>query len=297
MTNRTILYGYNIENGKFTVNEEEAETVKKIYHLYAQGKPLKSIANILTEKKVVYFNGEANWNKNTVSRILGNKHYTGDEKYPQILSEFEFEAVRKEKEIKSFTKEKQSPLLEHLKTICYCGECGKRIKRLSKWSRREKWMCEKGCKCNLYIDDKLLESAILNIYQSVYHNPDILYLSAHSEYIPTNEVKKEENKLFRLMEQPMINFKTLAHSILDAATVRFNCCEFDKRELSEIMINDFEGKKEMKPFDFVKRYVKKVKINAQGELTAVFINDAVVTVIGGKENDTGITKASNGYCS
>lgn len=281
MTYRTILYGYNIENGKIIVNLKEAETVKEIFNLYTQGKSLKTIASILTEKKVVFFNGEVKWNKNTISRMIGNAHYKGDNEYPPILSETEFKSVNKEREIKSFVKEKQSPLLEHLKTICYCGECGKRIKRLSKWSSREKWMCEKGCKCNLYIDDKLLESAILNIYQTVYHNPDILYLSAHSEYIPTNEVKKEENELFRLMEQPMINFKTLAHSILDAATVRFNCCEFDKRELSEIMINDFEGKKEMKPFDFVKRYVKKIKINAQGELTAVFINDAVVTVTGG----------------
>ncbi len=281
MTYRTILYGYNIENGKIIVNLKEAETVKEIFNLYTQGKSLKTIASILTEKKVVFFNGEVKWNKNTISRMIGNAHYKGDNEYPPILSESEFEVVSKEKEIKSFAKEKQSPLLEHLKTICYCGECGKRIKRLSKWSSREKWMCEKGCKCNLYIDDKLLESAILNIYQSVYHNPDILYLSAHSEYIPTNEVKKEENELFRLMEQPLINFKTLAHSILDAATVRFNCCEFDKRELSEFIINDFKGKKEMKPFDFVKRYVKKVKINAQGELTAVFINDAVVTVTGG----------------
>ncbi len=293
MTNRTILYGYNIENGKFTVNEEEAETVKKIYHLYAQGNPLKSIANILTEKKVVYFNSEANWNKNTVSRILSNEHYKGDEKYPAILSESEFETVSKERKSKSFVKEKQSPILEHLKTVCFCVECGGRIKRISKWSNREKWMCEKGCKCSRYIDDKVLEAAMLELHQKIYDNPDALSLLACSRYIPTLEIRKEENELFRLLEQPSMNFKTLAQSVLNVTTARFNCCEFDKRELSEMLVDKLKFNQGTDILIFVKRYVKKIKIYATGKISAVFINDAEVIITGGEENDTNFAKASH----
>ena len=40
MAIRTILYGYDVENGKTVINIQESEIVKKVFSLYAEGKTL-----------------------------------------------------------------------------------------------------------------------------------------------------------------------------------------------------------------------------------------------------------------
>ncbi len=75
-------------NGKFELNETEAESVRKIFADYIGGKSLKIIAS---EMKVPYNSGKQNWNKNMVCRILENRKYLGENGYPQIISERDLE--------------------------------------------------------------------------------------------------------------------------------------------------------------------------------------------------------------
>ncbi len=86
--NRSVPFGYNMINGNFTLNEIEVESVKKIFADYIGGKSLKTIAS---EMKVPYNSGKQNWNKNMVCRILENRKYLGENGYPQIVSERDFE--------------------------------------------------------------------------------------------------------------------------------------------------------------------------------------------------------------
>ncbi|MEK4509483.1 recombinase family protein [Paenibacillus sp. FSL K6-2524] len=72
-------YGYNINNGKLMVNEEEAEIVKEIFRLYLhEGKGLGQIAKVLTEKRVPTKLRIKAWDKSLISKVLKNGIYTGE---------------------------------------------------------------------------------------------------------------------------------------------------------------------------------------------------------------------------
>lgn len=86
LKNRSIPFGYCVVNGVFAVNENEAEAVRKIFADYISGKSLKAIA---AEMKIPYNSGKS-WNKNTISRILDNKKYTGENGCPRIISDEDF---------------------------------------------------------------------------------------------------------------------------------------------------------------------------------------------------------------
>ena len=57
---RTILYGYKIENLQFVSVIEEAEIVRDIFSEYISGKTMKQIADVLTEKRIIYYKDKKN---------------------------------------------------------------------------------------------------------------------------------------------------------------------------------------------------------------------------------------------
>ena len=87
LKNRNIPFGYCVVNGKYTLNVPEAEAVQKIFADYIGGKSLKAIA---AKMKIPYNSGKTTWNKNMVCRILENKKYIGENGYPRIISDEEF---------------------------------------------------------------------------------------------------------------------------------------------------------------------------------------------------------------
>ena len=82
-----IPYGYRIENGKAVVDEIASERVKELFSGYLAGLSLKGAA-----KKAGIDCYHA-----TVSKMLQNKHYLGDEFYPPIIDEETFEKARVER--------------------------------------------------------------------------------------------------------------------------------------------------------------------------------------------------------
>ena len=79
-------YGYRIEDGKAVV-DEIAEQVKELFSGYLAGLSLKGA----TKKAGI------DCYHATVSKMLQNKHYLGDEFYPPIIDEETFEKARVEK--------------------------------------------------------------------------------------------------------------------------------------------------------------------------------------------------------
>jgi hypothetical protein len=73
------LYGYNINNGKLSVNHEEAEVVKLIFHKYVyEKKGLRTIAMELNECGALVSKRITKWNNGNVTRVLTNEKYVGD---------------------------------------------------------------------------------------------------------------------------------------------------------------------------------------------------------------------------
>ena len=74
-TGGTIIYGYNVENHKVVINEEQAEVIRFIYEQYALGVYVKDIIQKLNEKHI--YNRGKPFARNIIYNILKNEKYSG----------------------------------------------------------------------------------------------------------------------------------------------------------------------------------------------------------------------------
>lgn len=77
--NTTTFLGYDKdENGKIVINGEQAETIRKIYREFLEGRNPQEIAQGLEDDKVLGCLGQTKWYPFTVLRILRNEKHKGD---------------------------------------------------------------------------------------------------------------------------------------------------------------------------------------------------------------------------
>ncbi len=285
---RTILYGYEMKNGRMTVVESEAVAVCKIFALYIEGKSLKEIAQELTEQRVTYYLEKNTWNKNMVSRIIDNPNYTGEREYPSIVSRADFELAAKRKEKMGGTQTELPDITILIKSKTICSQCGKKMGRISKWRSREKWVCPNSCKIDMYYGDKELLDSTLSVFNQVIQSPRLLVTASVSEdYEPTLEITRQEKEIERMMEQSGIEFGVLSKMVLQSVAQKYDCCPFDKSlALTEALTDKFGGMTIMSELDdnLIRTTVRQIFINRDGSLTVKFINDAEITSQYGKEH-------------
>lgn len=82
MKNRKLPFGYALHGGEIVINQSEANAVGDIFRLYTGGTSLSGIAEVLRSSEISYDAGRL-WNKNMVSRILGDRRYVESTVYPQ----------------------------------------------------------------------------------------------------------------------------------------------------------------------------------------------------------------------
>ncbi|ADI00447.1 recombinase family protein [Salisediminibacterium selenitireducens] len=77
--NHARFLGYEKNtDGELTIVPSEAETVKRIYHDFLDGKGAVQIAEELKEEGIPGWNGESKWRASTIERMLENEEYKGD---------------------------------------------------------------------------------------------------------------------------------------------------------------------------------------------------------------------------
>ena len=87
-----IPYGYDYNDGKLEVNQDEAEVIKDIYSWYKEGKSMGEIVKILNSSKIPTKKGGF-WAKKTISKILKNPTYCGYLHWEQYVNESDHEKI------------------------------------------------------------------------------------------------------------------------------------------------------------------------------------------------------------
>ena len=73
------MLGYDVKDGKMTVNPEGAEVVKLIFHMYGvEKKGTSVIARELRNRGIRSYSGNTNWAGSHIIKILRNEKYVGD---------------------------------------------------------------------------------------------------------------------------------------------------------------------------------------------------------------------------
>lgn len=279
---RTILYGYRKEHLSFHIISEEADVVRMIFREYIAGRTMKSIADELTVKKVVYYKDKSNWTKNAVCRILENAHYAGDLEYPAIISREEYETANAMKADKGGKREADTPETALLKRKILCAECGHHYTRRKNYSgTRERWECLNHCKISILVDDKTLYGKLISLMNYTIADPEVLRYDSDGEddYQPTLELMRQEREIDRMMEQKNPKFLPIKGAIYDAASNRFDCCRLDaSKAVTDRLIEYVKTLKPMEDLDFslIERIVKAISVRGDGKISIKFLNDKTI---------------------
>ena len=266
---RSIPFGYQVEGGRYVVNNGESEIISCIYNMYLSGKTLLDIAEALTEKKVTYFEDTKVWNKNMVSRILADERYLGNETFPQLVDSNNFNLAKKIRANRGGKKAVLSSLMSTIKDMLYCAECGETFSRISKWRTREKWLCKGKCKCSVYLDDRTICESILSVLNRAIREPNLLTASVKkSDYIRSIEVIRMSNEINRLLEQPETDYKRVADLMIDCASERYKCCVLGGgKNVVSALSSEYNQLTEQSELDEVllKRTVNKITVGHTAE--------------------------------
>ena len=279
---RTILYGYRKDHLLFYIIPEEADVVHNIFREYISGKTMKSIADTLTAKKVVYYKDKCVWTKNAVCRILENEHYAGDLEYPAIISKEEYMTANAMKTDKGGKREPDTPEIALLKRKMVCAECGHRYTRRKNYSgARERWECPDHCKLTFFLDDKALFGKLTGMMNRVIDNPDLLKYQQRGEelYDPTLELIRQDREIDRMTEQKNPQFLPIKGAIYGAAANRYDCCRIDySKAITNKLIEYVKtlGKTETPDFAMIDRIIKTITVHSDGTLSIKFLNEKTI---------------------
>lgn len=211
-------FGYQITDGKTTIVQEEAEAVQHIFEEYIAGKSLRKIAENMTARKTPYHEDSPKWNQNMVSRVLANQIYCGNEKYPPIITEAQYQLAEKSRQKKAQT---YSTVLQPFRQDMQCGCCGERLY----WRpKTEQWFCRQCGMWTKPIPEKELSDSIM---------VKLEWIKTHSEVIcpPTTQRKVqsiEAAKLTREIQTDLLevepNGDALIAKILHRAELEYKFC-------------------------------------------------------------------------
>lgn len=174
----SCLYGYDRGDGKTPVIiPEQATVIRKMFHMYLEGKSIRGIKEWLNANKIETPKGNESWSRSTVSGILRNEKYKGDvllqksytvdyltkttaknkgevtqyyieNNHEGIVSREIFDMVQDEMQRRASLYSSKTPSKYSSKYALtgkvICGECGAKYRRVT-WSRNGKkkivWRC------------------------------------------------------------------------------------------------------------------------------------------------------------
>lgn len=219
MSNRKMLYGYQIRDGEIAVVEEEAILVQRVFTLYAGGLSYQKISDLLNTEKVPYSQEAPAWNKHKVKRMLENSRYMGQDSYPPILDSGVFQEAQERIHEKTtgYAPKADRPVLR-LKNLMHCARCGGTLHRLAGKNRRTDTLYLKCGSCGAVAtipDDTLL----LVIARQIAEHDTV----DQGPYQPSGDVVRLTNAINRGLESPG-HPEELVSLILQGAAARYDCC-------------------------------------------------------------------------
>lgn len=219
MTNRKILYGYQIQNGDLVSVDNESTVVSRVYTLYAAGASYQKISDALNKEHIPFSEDDSQWNKHKVKRMLENPRYTGQDGYPAIIGEGIFQAVQEQiREKTAAYAHSEKRMVLNLKPYLRCGACEGELHRLGGKNRRKDTLYLKCESCGTLVT--IQDSALLD---EVSRQMEEHKAPSAEAYQPSAEVIRLTNAINRSLEHPDAPEEIIS-LILQGAAARYDSC-------------------------------------------------------------------------
>lgn len=285
MQNRFVPYGYEITNGNLQIADSEMRIVQRIFADYCNGSSIKKIGKELTQEGIVFFNGNYDWNKCRVSRILSDKRYLGENGYPQIVDGDTFTTANKKKDAQKAVKHFVTEYVECLKSYTVCAECGNLLKRKANTHTVPKWYCHKTCRRGIS-DDRILQG-IEKCVERAIKNRELLKAEQIKEYkTPMLELTQCNGEINLLMNEKQPSFAVGKQLILKSAMLKFASCKEDLTVYTDNVMDEINRIENGETIDsrFIINAVQKVMVGKCGEIAVRFINGAEIGEVDDADN-------------
>jgi hypothetical protein len=200
---RTIPFGYAIQNGELVINHVEAEAVRQIYDSYINGSSYLDIAKAMTAGGVPYHADEPTWDKNMVKRVLENERFLGADLWPKIISQERFSQAQEIRQSKTSNHRKEPVCNSAVKKKLVCGVCGSAFSKspASDYDKRW-WHCgNEACDNVLKTNDGALEKRVLALLNRIISNPELLDRKLPAPP-PSLEAERLKNEINRELGKP-----------------------------------------------------------------------------------------------
>ena len=275
---RNILFGYMMKKGCFIPNPEEAETVVRIFSEYISGKRTKEIADSLE----IPYSEHGKWYPTTISMLLSNQNYLGNEQYPALISEFTFQEAQKLKEKR--TAENIGELSDipeewkFIRKMIFCCECGQRLFPRGKRIDSAKWGCYK-LRCRRFdfeLTTQSLSEEIVYILNAVIRDTSLLNTNTKPLlYSPNTEIIRQQNEIRRMTENPQTDCERIKSELLRLAEMKYNCCTYsDIPQKTEFLKKVLTDREQLHTLDIglLKSCVKRMTVSHSAVIEIEFIN-------------------------
>jgi len=295
MKNRRFPYGYEMQNCKIQICKAEYSILTGIFDSYINGCALKEIAEKLTFKQIEYLPDEYSWNKSRIKRIIEDKRYLGDEKYPKIIDDEIFNKANSTKQNRRTTKNyvvtaENKPMVY----LVQCAECGSPLYHITdtKCAESESWCCKtQNCKLHIKMTISELQNQITDLLNNVISNRNLIkYSESQIQEEPTTEIMRIENEIERLFEKSVFNKDELQNLILECAENKYY---FDKstRHITDRLKADFEKSNPLSAFsmELFEKTVSAVLIDKQGSVSLMLKDGNIIR----EESSNGCTVNSS----
>ena len=218
MRKHYIVFGYQMQNGEYSILPKEAEAVKYIFDAYADGCSLQQIAEHMTVCGPPYHSSDNYWNKSTVAHLLSRDTYCGTDGYPAIVSREQYIQVQRLRSKKSVS---YSTVLQPFRRDMQCGCCGEQLY----WhSEKHQWSCRH---CGMWTAPILPKNLSQLLCEKLY------WIRSHSEKVQASpktgnlysiEVVQLDREINALIASPSPNPNAIISKILHRAELQFDLC-------------------------------------------------------------------------
>lgn len=270
MKQRNLPFGYVVENGTVVINNAEAAIIRKIAKQYLGGKSLRTIAELLTTKRVEYMLGKSNWNRSRIQRMIDDKRYIGENGYPPILTEQAYKAMQAMK-----TEKNTQKAVSHFKLTVpvVCPSCGGRMHR--RYDNRRKastWWCCAECKTIVSITDKDLQNGITERLNKVIADPERIKIP-ESAYEESQEVRRMNAEIAKALNTPGCDKEVLKQKMLTCVSEKYKSLGTEVTTAQSLK-DIFKSASTLTAYDsaLVDQAVSEIRLQRNGEISLILIN-------------------------
>ncbi|WP_194746150.1 cassette chromosome recombinase CcrA [Staphylococcus chromogenes] len=286
-------FGYTYRNGTFTINQDEAPTVKAIFHYYLQGYGYKKIAQYLEEdtkliNRKPYQVRNIIMNPNYCGRV-NNKYGTFDNMFPSIISKAMYknaQAIRVNKQVQ------RTPSANLLKQKIKCPYCSSTLTNMTIRKTNHSlryYVCPKNMNASRFacdfkgINAENLEKQVLESCQKFFRDQQLYSKIKHAIEKQLKKQKMHDTSN-TLTHEKLI--EKLAQGTIDVETFReqsqsINLQNKPIQAISDIQIKASLQKVIQKNFtlNMLHPYIDEIRITKNKALVGIYFKNEPLNIV------------------